>query len=205
MNEKTYTGKKVGYFLTNLILSIISLASCITAIALTYYAELNAYSIFLILDMIIIVLATVAMFFPNRIATFGYIVGAVCSFIAFCMTAGNGLISSSVILATVYQVVCAVYCAFMKVTITLEEDFLSAKGVKSRTLIPYEKIDYLTTDAFSSVDFRSAPGKIRCVFVQDRDSLFNAVYGKRKEKLELSKKNTAVSPIYSVIDELPEL
>lgn len=205
MNEKTYFGKKTGYFIANLILSFISLATCITALAVTYYGELNAYSIFLILDMIIIVLSTISTFFPSKVATFGYIGGAICAFIAFCTTAGYGLISVSAILPTVYQGVCAVYCAFMKVTVTLEDEFLSAKGVKSTTLIPYEKIDYLTTGIFSSIDFRSAPGRISCVFVGNANSLFREVSNKRKEAL-IGKTIASVNHVgNSIIDELPEL
>lgn len=204
MNAKTYIGKKTGYFIANLILSFISFATCITALAMTYY-DLNAYSIFLILDTIFIILSTVATFFPSKLAKFGYIGGAICSFIAFCMTAGNGLIGSSSILSAVYQVICAVYCAFMKVTVTLEEEFLSAKGAKSTTLIPYEKIDYLTTGIFSSIDFRSAPGRINCIFVQNADSLFREVSDKRKEVL-IGKTIASVNHgKNSLIDELPEL
>lgn len=169
-----------------------------------YYGQ-TAFRLFLILDIIIIAGATIAMFFPGKVAMFGYIGGAICSLVAFFIALRYGSIGAFVILLPIYQGVCAVYAAFMQVTITLEDEFLSEKGIKSRTAIPYDKIDYLTTGIFSTVDFRSAPGRIRCVFVRNADSLFRAVYDKRKEKLALNKTNIDFTSASSIIDELPDL
>lgn len=82
--EKNYycEGKKTAYFIVNLILSLICFVGCIVALVLS---GTDSFSTLIVFDMIIIVCAVVAMFFPGKVAFGLYILGTVVSFIAFCV------------------------------------------------------------------------------------------------------------------------
>lgn len=207
MEEKNccYEGKKANLLIANLILSLICFAGCIVALVLTKDMEsFLAFIIFIILDMISIVSAVIAMFFPGK-ASFGlYICGTIFSFIAFFIISEYAL-GAYVIILPIFQGVCIVLSCFMHITITLEEEFLSAMGEKSKTSIPYESIDYLNRGIFSKVTFKSAAGGISCILVNGVQILFSQVYEKRKTRLASYSQGPANYTQTSVIEELPEL
>lgn len=194
-------GKKAANFIVNLVLSFICFAGCIAALVLS---ETDSFSVLMVFDMIIIVCAVVAMFYPGKVAFGLYIFGVIISFIAFFVIfefEPGGL----VILLPIFQVVCAVLAAFMKITITTEDEFLSAKGAKSFTLIPYESIDYLSKGIFSKITFKTAAGAISCILVQKVDVLFSFVRKKREEALRRATSNVVNFNQPVTADELPEL
>lgn len=201
MEEKNccYEGKKANLLIANLILSLICFAGCIVALVLS---GTESFSVFIILDMISIVSAVIAMFFPGK-ASFGlYICGTIFSFIAFFIISEYAL---GAIILPIFQGVCIVLSCFMHITITLEEEFLSAMGEKSKTSIPYESIDYLNRGIFSKVTFKSAAGGISCILVNGVQILFSQVYEKRKTRLASYSQGPANYTQTSVIEELPEL
>lgn len=201
--EKNYycEGKKTAYFIVNLILSLICFVGCIVALVLS---GTDRFSTLIVFDMIIIVCAVVAMFFPGKVAFGLYILGTVVSFIAFCVIVqyDEGVFA---ILLPIFQGVCAVLAIFMRIIITTEDVFLYAKGAKSFTLIPYESIDYLSKDIFSKITFKSAAGTISCILVQNVDLLFSCVRKKREAALRHATSNDDIFNQSVLVDELPEL
>lgn len=194
-------GKKAAYLIVNLFLSCICFAGCIVALVLL---RMDSFSDLMVFDMIIIVCAVVAMFFSGKVAFGLYIFGVIISFIAFFVIVEYEL-GDLVILLPIFQGVCAVLAAFMKITITTEDEFLSAKGAKSLTLIPYESIDYLSKGIFSKITFKTAAGTISCILVQKVDVLFSFVRKKREEALRRSTSNVTNFNQPVTADELPEL
>lgn len=165
---------------------------------------IESFVVFIALDMISIVSAVVAMFFPGK-ASFGlYICGTIFSFIAFCIVAEYTL-GAYVIILPIFQGVCAVLAAFIQITIITEDEFLSAKGAKSLTLIPYESIDYLSKGIFLKITFKTAAGTISCILVQRIDVLFSFVRKKREEALRRATSNVTNFNQPVTADELPEL
>lgn len=202
MEEKNccYEGKKANFFIASLILSLICFGGCIVALELSGGDEV--FPVFIVLDMIIIVGAVVAMFFPGKAAFGLYICGTIFSFIAFCIISKYNAYG---ILLPIFQGICIVLTCFIRITITLEDEFLSAAGEKSQTSIPYESIDYLNRGVFSKVTFKSAAGGISCILVNDVQILFSQVYEKRKNRLASYSQGPANYTQSTVIEELPEL
>ncbi len=203
-NKYYWEGKKRVNLIVNLVLSFICFAGCIVALVINGGYN-SGFETFIVFDLIAIVIAVIAMFSPGKAAMWCYMVGAASSFIAFCIIIAEDEIGALVIQLPIYQGICIVLTHFMRVTITLEDGFLSAAGEKSKTLIPYESIDYIKTGIFSMVDFRSSAGRISCVFVQDANLLYRSVAENRKNRLASYTTGLDNYTQSSVIDELPEL
>lgn len=205
--KRCFEGKKANLFIANLILSLICFAGCIVALVIdSGYKGANngGFETFIVFDLIAIVVAVVAMFFPGKAAFGSYICGTIFSFIAFCIILEE-LDYYELILLQFFQVVCVILTYFMRITIVLEDEFLSAVDEKSKTSIPYESIDYLNRGIFSKVTFKSAAGGISCILVNGVEILFSQVYEKRKTRLASYSQGPANYTQSSVIEELPEL
>lgn len=203
-NNFSCAGKKRTNVIINLILSLICFAGCIVALVIDSGYN-GGFETFIVFDLIVIVIAVIAMFYPGKAAMCCYIVGTVCSFIAFLIILDDLAEEYIVlILLPIFQIVCTISSALMQVTISFVNEFLSAIG-SSQILIPLESIDYLKIGAFSMVDFRSSAGRISCIFVQDANTLYRSVFENRKNRLASHTTGSVNYTQSSLIDELPEL